>query len=143
MRAFANVKPRLRMTALYYVANSLELSRRRHRQPERAVDRLLHQARRRRRSTCCRSATCSRATCATAAKQLGVPDAIIDKPPSAGLSLGQTDEAEMGFTYAELERYLTSGAETVAPALAMRIERLIRSSAHKRTPGADSGADEA
>ena len=46
----------------------------------------------------------------------------------------------MGFTYAELERYLNKGAETVSPALAMRIERLMRTSEHKRavapTPGA-------
>jgi NH3-dependent NAD+ synthetase len=38
----------------------------------------------------------------------------------------------MGFTYAELENYLSKGAETVSPALAMRIERLIRMSEHKR-----------
>ena len=45
----------------------------------------------------------------------------------------------MGFTYAELENYLTNGPQTVAPALAMRIDRLIRHSEHKRalapTPG--------
>ena len=61
---------------------------------------------------------------------------------TAGLWAGQTDEAEMGFTYAELENYLNNGAETVSPALAMRIERLIRTSEHKRalapTPGANS-----
>ena len=38
----------------------------------------------------------------------------------------------MGFTYAELESYLTNGADAVSPALAMRIERLIRASEHKR-----------
>ena len=68
-----------------------------------------------------------------AARELGIPDAIIDKAPSAGLWSGQTDEAEMGFSYAELERYLRNGAEGVAPALAMRIERLIRQSEHKRS----------
>ena len=71
-----------------------------------------------------------------------MPDAVIDKAPSAGLWLGQTDEAEMGFTYAELEDYLTTGPQTVSPALAMRIERLMRTSEHKRalapTPGAVS-----
>ena len=66
------------------------------------------------------------------AGELGVPEAIIDKAPSAGLWLGQTDEAEMGFTYAELERYLTEGPDTVAPALALRIERLMCASEHKR-----------
>jgi len=68
-----------------------------------------------------------------AARELGVPQAIVDKAPSAGLWQGQTDEADLGFTYHELERYLTKGPEAVAPALAMRIERLMRASEHKRT----------
>ena len=61
-----------------------------------------------------------------------MPDVVIDKPPSAGLWIGQTDESEMGFTYADLERYLNEGPEMVAPALAMKIERLTRASEHKR-----------
>lgn len=36
----------------------------------------------------------------------GVPQAIIDKPPSAGLWEGQTDEGELGFTYEEVDRLL-------------------------------------
>ena len=64
--------------------------------------------------------------------ELGVPRAIIDKAPSAGLVAGQTDEAEMGFAYGDLERYLIRGPEGVPPALALRIERLIRASEHKR-----------
>ncbi|MDD5082625.1 MAG: NAD(+) synthase, partial [Dehalococcoidales bacterium] len=40
---------------------------------------------------------------------LGIPEVIIDKPPSAGLWPGQTDEAEMGLSYAELDRYLLTG----------------------------------
>ena len=47
-------------------------------------------------STCCRSAVCSRAKCARSARELGVPERVIDKPPTAGLWVGQTDEAEMG-----------------------------------------------
>jgi len=69
----------------------------------------------------------------TLAKELGVPQAIIDKVPSAGLWLGQTDEAEMGFSYADLERYLTDGPEGVSPALALRLERTIRATEHKRS----------
>ena len=76
-----------------------------------------------------------------AARDLGVPEPIIEKPPGAGLWPGQTDEAEMGVSYDVLEHYLDKGAEAVAPALAMRIERLIRMSEHKRaiapTPGAE------
>jgi NAD+ synthase len=66
------------------------------------------------------------------ARELDVPRAIIERIPSAGLWLGQSDEEEMGFTYAELERYLDEGPQAVSPALAMRIERLTRSSEHKR-----------
>jgi NAD+ synthase len=40
------------------------------------------------------------------ARALGVPQPIIDKPPSADLWLGQTDEAEMGLTYAEVDQLL-------------------------------------
>lgn len=40
------------------------------------------------------------------AVDLGVPGQIIAKPPSADLWPGQTDEAEVGFSYAELDRLL-------------------------------------
>ncbi len=40
------------------------------------------------------------------AKLVGVPDAIIAKPPSAGLWEGQTDESEMGITYEDLDTIL-------------------------------------
>lgn len=67
------------------------------------------------------------------ARALDVPGAIIAKPPSAGLWPGQTDEQEMGFRYVDLERYVTEGPDAISPALAMRIERLVRASEHKRT----------
>jgi NAD+ synthase len=66
------------------------------------------------------------------AREVQVPAAIIDKPPSAGLWIGQTDEGEMGFTYADLESYLTKGPGAVAPAVASRIEQLAQASDHKR-----------
>ena len=37
---------------------------------------------------------------------LGVPQEIINKPPSADLWTGQTDEAEIGYSYAEIDRLL-------------------------------------
>jgi len=40
------------------------------------------------------------------AKYLGVPKAIVEKPPSAGLWPGQTDERELGINYEELDRIL-------------------------------------
>lgn len=40
------------------------------------------------------------------AKDLGVPDRIIKKVPTAGLWPGQTDEGELGFTYEEADKLL-------------------------------------
>lgn len=40
------------------------------------------------------------------ARYLGVPDSIIDKPPSADLWAGQSDETEIGYPYSELDRVL-------------------------------------
>lgn len=40
------------------------------------------------------------------AKDLAVPQVILDKPPSADLWLGQTDEGELGYTYAEVDQLL-------------------------------------
>ena len=37
-----------------------------------------------------------------------------------------------GCSYADLERYLSNGPEGVSPALALRLERMIRSTEHKR-----------
>jgi NAD+ synthase len=40
------------------------------------------------------------------AEAVGVPAVIIEKPPSAGLWIGQTDEEELGFTYNDVDRLL-------------------------------------
>ncbi|MGZ6346129.1 MAG: NAD+ synthase [Anaerolineales bacterium] len=40
------------------------------------------------------------------AKALRIPEAIIAKPPSADLWTGQTDEGELGFTYADVDKLL-------------------------------------
>jgi NAD+ synthase len=40
------------------------------------------------------------------ARAVGVPEAIITKPPSADLWTGQTDEGELGFTYSEADKLL-------------------------------------
>ena len=39
-------------------------------------------------------------------RALGIPSAIVDKPPSADLWVGQTDETELGFTYEEVDKLL-------------------------------------
>ena len=127
----ANVKPRMRMASLYFIANLLNylVAGTGNRSElmigyftkygDGGVDLLP-------------IASLVKSDVRAMAKELGVPDPIIEKAPSAGLWLGQTDEHEMGFTYADLENYLTQGPETVSPALAMRIERLVRASDHKR-----------
>ena len=66
------------------------------------------------------------------ARELDVPARIIDKPPSAGLWAGQTDEGEMGFTYDDLEKFLESGGAGVRAETAARIQQLINASHHKR-----------
>jgi len=40
------------------------------------------------------------------ARAIGVPDVIINKPPTADLWKDQTDEGELGFTYAEVDKLL-------------------------------------
>jgi NAD+ synthase len=129
--AQANLKPRLRMTTLYYVANRLNyLVAGTGNRTEIAigyytkygdggVDLLPLGA-------------LVKSEVRALARELGVPARVIEKPPSAGLWMGQTDEGEMGFTYAELEEYLLRGPDAVTPATAMKIERLARASEHKR-----------
>ena len=70
------------------------------------------------------------------AQQLDVPQAVIARPPTAGLWPGQTDEAEMGLLYPELDAAIqamdrgdTSG---VPPEILDRVQRLKAASAHKR-----------
>lgn len=77
------------------------------------------------------------------AVHLGVPRAIIDKPPSAGLWQGQTDEDELGMPYDTLDQVLL-GLEVDLPLDRIaadadvpldevsRIERLRRATQHKR-----------
>ena len=40
------------------------------------------------------------------AKEIGIPESIITKPPSAGLWKNQTDEEEIGITYDILDKIL-------------------------------------
>lgn len=40
------------------------------------------------------------------ARAMNVPEVIVNKPPSADLWVGQTDEGELGFTYEEADRLL-------------------------------------
>jgi NAD+ synthase len=127
----ANIKPRLRMTTLYFLANSLGyLVAGTGNRSELAIGYFTKHGDGG--SDLLPIGHLLKSEVRALARDLDVPAAIIDRVPSAGLWLGQRDEDEMGFTYADLERYLEEGPQGVSPALAMKIERLIRSSDHKR-----------
>jgi len=77
------------------------------------------------------------------AAHLGVPQPIIDKAPSADLWIGQTDEGELGLTYAEADRLLVllvderyTPAEAIEAGfdakLVERVWRMVRVSHFKR-----------
>ena len=53
---------------------------------------------------------------------IGLPDELVDKVPSDGLC-GKTDEEKLGFTYAELDRYIRTG-EIDNPESKEKIDRL-------------------
>jgi len=86
------------------------------------------------------------------ASYLGVPEAVIAKPPSADLWLGQTDEGELGLTYDEADRLLFNrfdlGKSDIqlaemgfAPETIGRIAELVaRSEFKRRMPHSPSGA---
>ena len=127
----ANVKPRLRMTSLYFIANSLnylvagtgnrsEITLGYYtKYGDGGVDLLP-------------IGGLLKSEVRELARELHVPQRIIDKPPTAGLWMGQTDEAEMGFSYEALEKYLAGGPSAVPANVAARIETLRAASEHKR-----------
>ena len=65
---------------------------------------------------------------------LEAPLSIRTKAPSAGLYEGQTDEQEMGVTYAAIDRYITTGE--ASPEDKAIIDRFHSRSEHKRRPAA-------
>lgn len=77
------------------------------------------------------------------ARAMGVPQAIIDKHPSADLWHGQTDEEELGFTYSDVDellhfmlerrfRHAELQALGFEPRFVERVEDLVSSSQYKR-----------
>jgi NAD+ synthase len=127
----ANIKPRLRMASLYFIANSLKylVAGTGNRSEiflgyftkygDGGVDALP-------------IGGLLKSEVRLMARELGIPKPIIDKAPTAGLWMGQTDEAEMGFSYEMLETYLAKGASAVPPKVAARIDQLRTTSDHKR-----------
>jgi len=70
------------------------------------------------------------------AQDLGIPDSIIYKTPSAGLWANQTDEDEMGITYDELdealERLENRKRSLLAEKKIEKIKSILKKSEHKR-----------
>jgi NAD+ synthase len=77
------------------------------------------------------------------ARYLKVPKPILDKPPSAGLHPGQTDEGDMGMSYADLDAILRGmelnhGEEVIVRktglslALVRKVDRMMRRTEHKQ-----------
>ncbi|AFS78057.1 NH(3)-dependent NAD(+) synthase NadE [Gottschalkia acidurici 9a] len=64
------------------------------------------------------------------AKYLGVNSEIINKAPSAGLWENQTDEDEMGFGYKDLDHYIKTGEGKKE--IVEKIDRMNKISEHKR-----------
>ncbi|HON81551.1 MAG TPA: NAD+ synthase [Methanoregulaceae archaeon] len=71
------------------------------------------------------------------AHDLGIPEPIIRKPPSAGLWVGQQDESEIGLAYPEIDAALRSlshnGWKSSNP-IEEKILSLVKASEHKRLP---------
>jgi len=79
------------------------------------------------------------------ARHLALPPEIVGKTPTAGLWPGQTDEGELGISYAELDRILLGielqlEPEAIAEKAGLPLERvrhvgaLVAASVHKRKP---------
>ena len=66
------------------------------------------------------------------AEYLGIPKKIINKPPSAGLWEGQTDEKEIGVSYNQLDKYLKAG-KLNNKIIEKKIQDKIKQNMHKRT----------
>jgi NAD+ synthase len=70
------------------------------------------------------------------ARHLGIPNTVVDRPPSAGLWPGQTDEGEFGLTYDQLDATLAAierrDTSEIQPAVLTRVQRMIERSTHKR-----------
>jgi|SRR5208337_219631 len=71
------------------------------------------------------------------AKELGIPDPIMTKAPSAGLWAGQSDEGELGLSYAEIDaslKTLDAHAWNADTPTEEKILALVKKNLHKRAP---------
>lgn len=66
------------------------------------------------------------------ASELGIPEQVIKKQPTAGLWEGQTDEQELGITYDQINDYL-EGKE-IDETAREKLEQMYLKTEHKRAP---------
>lgn len=64
------------------------------------------------------------------AKQLGLPEIVYTKKPTAALWEGQTDEEELGFSYDEVDKFLLN--KEISPEIEEKIKHQIKITEHKR-----------
>ena len=129
--ARANLKPRLRMVALYYFANSLNylvagtgnkselMMGYFTKHGDGGVDLLP-------------LGNLLKRDVRNLARELGVPEPVLAKPPTAGLWPGQTDEGEMVLSYEELDRILSRTKNGIDRKKIGKVHRTIRATEHKR-----------
>lgn len=65
------------------------------------------------------------------AKEFGLDERLIIKTPADGLS-GKSDEDNFGFSYATLDAYILGGAQNIDYNTALKIEQMHTASEHKR-----------
>jgi len=71
------------------------------------------------------------------AKELGVPQEIIERPPTAGLWKNQSDEKELGMTYEKLDKILITienneNLDNFVEQDVIKVKKMISNSEHKR-----------
>lgn len=127
--AISNLKPRLRMTTLHYIAqtnNYLVVGPTNRSEyvtgyftkyGDSAVDLLP-------------LASFVKSEIRELGKSLNIPEIIIEKPPTAGLWKNQTDEEEMGFGYDVLDEYIITGEGPED--IKSKVDRMYSISEHKR-----------
>jgi len=126
-----NIKPRLRMVALYYFANRLNyLVVGASNRSELSVGYFTKHGDSG--SDLMPLGNLVKSQVQDLAKYLDIPREVIDKPPSAGLWEGQTDEAELGLTYSELDCYLITGE--AEKKIKEQVDFMMSKSRHKCCP---------
>ncbi|MBQ8947735.1 MAG: NAD(+) synthase [Lachnospiraceae bacterium] len=127
-----NIPPRIRMTTLYAIAQSLPNGGRVANTCNRSEDYVGY-------STKYGDAAGDFSPCSAytvtemlmIGDALGLPAELVHKTPSDGLS-GRSDEDKLGFTYEQLDRYILTGETD--PEVKDKIDRLHKANLHKLMP---------